>query len=129
MYPGSGVTSRAQYQMAQQVQQNQIVTPQKLQELVKQIDENEHLDPDVASFLIEMAEEFVDNVTTFACNLAQHRKGDSLEVKDLQLHLERNWNIRIPGFHESASTAKKTSIPDTHKQRMDLVNKSQNAKR
>lgn len=47
---------------------------------------------------MEMAEEFVDNVTNFACNLAQHRKSDTLEVKDLQLHLERNWNIRIPGF-------------------------------
>lgn len=45
----AGVASRAQYQMAQQMQQNQIVTPQKLQELVKQIDDTEQLDPDVAS--------------------------------------------------------------------------------
>lgn len=47
--PHAGVASRAQYQMAQQIQQNQIVTPQKLQELVKQIDDTEQLDPDVAS--------------------------------------------------------------------------------
>lgn len=52
MYRGRGVpaaAARNQYQMAQQVQQSQIVTPHKLQELVSQIDENEQLDPEVAN--------------------------------------------------------------------------------
>lgn len=38
-----------QYQMAQTMQQNQIVTPHKLQELVRQIDPSEQLDSEVAN--------------------------------------------------------------------------------
>jgi transcription initiation factor TFIID subunit 12 len=45
-----------------------------------------------------MADEFVDNVITAACKLAKLRDSSTLDVRDIQLILERNYNIRIPGY-------------------------------
>ncbi|KAI0044236.1 hypothetical protein FA95DRAFT_1545441 [Auriscalpium vulgare] len=69
-----------------------------IQDLVLSIDPNVKIEPEVEDLLLDIADEFIDSVTNFGCRLAKHRGGDALEVRDLQLHLERNHNIRIPGF-------------------------------
>jgi len=69
-----------------------------IQDLVYSIDPNVKIEPEVEDLLLDIADEFIDSVTNFGCRLAKHRGGESLEVRDLQLHLERNHNIRIPGF-------------------------------
>lgn len=37
--------------------------------------------------LQDIAEDFVENVAAFACELVKHREGTTLEAKDLQLAL------------------------------------------
>jgi transcription initiation factor TFIID subunit 12 len=71
-------------------------------------------------------DDFVESVTTFACNLAKHRKSNILEVKDVQLHLERNWNIRVPGYYGDSKNSRGT-LSDAHKQKLELVKKAQQA--
>jgi len=56
------------------------------------------IEPNVEDLLLDIADEFIDSVTNFGCRLAKHRGGDTTVVRDLQLHLERNHNIRIPSL-------------------------------
>ena len=39
----------------------------------------------LSQVLQDIAEDFVENVAAFACELVKHRAGETLEVKDLQL--------------------------------------------
>jgi len=106
--------------------ENDVLPRRKLQELVAQISPTDRLEPDVEEILMEIADDFIESVTTFACNLAKHRKSNMLEVKDIQLHLERNWNIKVPGFSgDDTKPYKRPTIPDPHKQRLNLVRKAQ----
>lgn len=79
------------------LQEPDILSKQKLQELMNQIASGIKLDTEVEEVLIDIAEDFIESTTSFACELAKHRKSNTLEVKDLQFHLERNYNIKIPG--------------------------------
>lgn len=47
----------------------------------------------ISQLLLNIADEFIDTVTNFSCRLAKHRGGDSLEIRDLQLHLGEPFNI------------------------------------
>ncbi|CAA7400224.1 unnamed protein product [Spirodela intermedia] len=101
---------------------NHILSKRSIRDLVAQIDPSERLDPEVEDILVEVAEDFVESITTFGCSLAKHRKSTTLEAKDILLHLERNWNMTIPGFGgDEIKCYKKPLTNDVHKERLSLV--------
>lgn len=97
---------------------------QRIQDLVNEVDPDEQLDEDVEEVLLEIADEFIENVVSSACAIAKHRNSNSLEVDDVKLYLERKYKIWIPGFGESKPIPKKFSN-EAHKQRMALINKQE----
>ncbi|KAL0480064.1 transcription initiation factor TFIID subunit 12 [Acrasis kona] len=105
-----------------------VIGRNKLQEIVNQIDPRYTLEPEVEELLLEVADEFIENVTTFGCALAKHRNSEQLEAKDLQLHLEKNWDVKVPGmtdFYSPLHTFRKAPLLEGHKQRLNLVRRSQ----
>lgn len=47
---------------------------------------------------MDVADNFVDQVLEAACRNAKERGSKILEIRDIQLTLERGYNIRIPGY-------------------------------
>lgn len=86
------------------------VSSRKLHELVSAINPAERLDPEVESLLLDLADDFIENLSVFSCALARHRRSNVLEPRDVELHLEKNWNIKVPGFNTitAANTAANT---------------------
>jgi len=41
----------------------------------------------VFKVLMQIADDFIESVVTSSCKIAKHRKSNSLDVKDVQLHL------------------------------------------
>ncbi|XP_050381291.1 transcription initiation factor TFIID subunit 12 isoform X2 [Argentina anserina] len=104
---------------------NRILSKRTIHELVNQIDPSERLDPDVEDILMDIADEFVESITTFSCSLAKHRKSTTLEAKDILLHLEKNWNITLPGFGgDEIKGFRKPITNDIHKGRLAAIKKS-----
>lgn len=123
---GSAVSAGPGMMSGMLPEETEVITRKKLQELVGQISAGEVLDQEVEEVLLEVVDDFIDSVTTFACSLAKHRNSNTLEVRDLMAHLERNWNIKIPGYGnvETARPFKRPLGTDGHKTRLALVKKS-----
>jgi transcription initiation factor TFIID subunit 12 len=51
---------------------------------------------------LDLADTFIDQIVISACKVAKLRQSPYLEFRDLQLVLERNYNIRIPGYSSDA---------------------------
>lgn len=86
---------------------DRVLSKRKLDELVRQVTgtpasdpsaDSHALAPDVEEAVLTMADDFVDNVITAACRLAKLRSNQTLELRDVQVVLERNYGIRIPGY-------------------------------
>ncbi|KAH0945207.1 hypothetical protein HN011_010741 [Eciton burchellii] len=103
----------------------QFLTKTRLQDLVREVDPTEQLDEEVEEMLLQLADDFVETTVNAACLFAKHRHANTVEVKDVQLHLERNWNMWIPGFGtDEVRPYKRATVTEAHKQRLALIRKS-----
>lgn len=92
---------------------------------MREIDPTEQLDEDVEEILLQIADDFVENTLNAACTFAKHRKVNKVEVKDVQLYLEHNWNMWIPGFGtDELRPYKRAAVTEAHKQRLALIRKA-----
>ncbi|KAL4799436.1 transcription initiation factor TFIID subunit A-domain-containing protein [Aspergillus venezuelensis] len=102
-----------------------VLSKKMLDVLVRQVTgggEGEGLTPDAEEFMLQMADDFVDDVITAACRLAKLRHSSSLEIRDIQLVLERNYNMRISGFStDDLRTVKKPQPTQGWTQKMSAI--------
>ncbi|MCJ1450618.1 Transcription initiation factor TFIID subunit 12 [Mycoblastus sanguinarius] len=107
-----------------------VLSKKKLEELVRQVtggtggegEEGEGLTAEVEETLLQVADDFVDQVIVAACKLAKLRQSSTLELRDLQLILERNYNIRVPGYaSDELRTVKKMQPTPAWTQKLSAV--------
>nr|CAG4635176.1 EOG090X0HZC [Alona affinis] len=104
--------------------ENQVLTRARLQDLVREVDPNEQLDEEVEELLLQIADDFIETTVNASCQLAKHRQASTLDVTDVQMHLERQWNMWIPGFGtDELRPYKRAPVTEAHKQRMALIRK------
>ncbi|KAK3640648.1 Transcription initiation factor TFIID subunit 12 [Elasticomyces elasticus] len=99
-----------------------VLSKRKLDELVRQVtgtagsssstdsSSASLLAPEVEENIMSLADDFVDDLITAACKLAKLRPGPQnvLEIRDIQIVLERNYGMRVPGYAlEETRTVKK----------------------
>ena len=56
------------------------------------------IDSQTTELLSRKVTQFVETLVKSSCDLAQHRNSPAVADKDFSFHLERTWNMCIPGF-------------------------------
>ncbi|ROT85717.1 transcription initiation factor TFIID subunit 12 [Penaeus vannamei] len=102
-----------------------VLNKQRITELVREVDPNEQLEEEVEEMLLAIADDFIESTVNAACRLAKHRGARSLDVKDVQMYLERNWHMWLPGFGtDELRPYKRAPTTEAHKQRLALIRKA-----
>ncbi|PVI00540.1 hypothetical protein DM02DRAFT_614302 [Periconia macrospinosa] len=92
---------------------DRVLSKRKLDELVRQVTggSEEALTPEVEEAVLQLADDFVDTVIGNACKLSKLRESSQLDVRDIQLVIERNYNIRIPGYSSDEVRTVRRLVP------------------
>eukprot|EP00033_Pygsuia_biforma_P001664 GCRY01001867.1.p1 GENE.GCRY01001867.1~~GCRY01001867.1.p1 ORF type:complete len:173 (+),score=1.68 GCRY01001867.1:74-520(+) len=107
------------------IEVNDLISHRKLKDLVAQVDGRAELGPEVEKILLEIADDFIENVASFSCRLAAHRNSNTVEARDVLLHLERSWDILLPGFHkDEPGSSRKPQISEDHRTRLLAVKRA-----
>eukprot|EP00771_Trimastix_marina_P001185 gnl/Trimastix_PCT/2239.p1 GENE.gnl/Trimastix_PCT/2239~~gnl/Trimastix_PCT/2239.p1 ORF type:complete len:125 (+),score=8.87 gnl/Trimastix_PCT/2239:3-377(+) len=80
-----------------------LLSKETLRDLLHTVDPSFEFDPEVEKFLVDYAQDFVNETISSGASLAHHRHSSTLEVKDVRFELERKWKIIIAGFHDDSS--------------------------
>ncbi|KRX65130.1 Major facilitator superfamily domain-containing protein 5 [Trichinella sp. T9] len=83
-----------------------LISGDRFDALLRQVDPNAVLDEDVRRALMKEADQFIEQVLTKACQLTKHRRGNTLETRDVLTVLDRCYNIHLPGKSGISTVAK-----------------------
>ncbi|KAJ3262038.1 hypothetical protein HK103_003881 [Boothiomyces macroporosus] len=101
---------------------NNLISKDRIKQLLRRIDPEQRLDGDVEDVLLDLTGEFIKSVTKTASMLCKHRQGEALEAHDAQMIVEKNYNIRVPGFGvEEVQERKKKQKNEVHVQKVAVV--------
>lgn len=111
---------------------DRVLSKRKLDELVRQVtgaapaasdsESSNVLTPEVEEVMLELADDFTDDVLSEACKLAKMRSNMTLDIRDIQIVLERKYGIRIPGYSlDEARTVKKFQPAAAWQNKMQAV--------
>lgn len=103
---------------------NHIFNKSTLLDLVKEIDVNQQLDSGVQELLLELMDMFIDDVLNGSSVLAKHRKGNMLELKDVQIYLHKAWKIWVPGFSIVQRKSAIAAMLEAYRQRTMLLKRT-----
>ncbi|CAH1972796.1 unnamed protein product [Acanthoscelides obtectus] len=103
----------------------QVLTKQRLHDLVRETDQTLNLEEEVEEIILSYVDEFVDRVLNGASMIAKNRHANTIEVKDVQQFLNRNYNMWVPGFGtDELKPYKRSLTTEAHKQRLALIRKT-----
>lgn len=103
----------------------QVLTKQRLHDLVRETDSTLNLEEEVEELILSYVDEFVDRCLNGAALIAKNRDMSTIEVKDVQQFINRNYNMWTPGFGtDELKPYKRSLTTDAHKQRIALIRKT-----
>ena len=98
----------------------------KLEDITKSVTTTERLDSQVETYLIEMADGFIDNVLEYSCIYAKHRGNETVSSDDVTLSMAKVFNVQNIGknkafFNNLKSMDINKSMTADHKKRLELT--------